>query len=445
VKILYVYPQRLYKYGLIAAAVVGIVMVLAFGYRVYDPAAAMHPVLDILRNSGVVLLVTWLVLGASMYTNAISRLLIWAGLLLTWPVPIRDIFGIRRLDHHPAWPALNTFINFNEAARPIFASPVNADVLADWLVRTIRKEVAAPPNRATPPARPSGLDATDFRERLGNSLLMGCVIEEGHYRSAGFPRRDWGGFYEAVGEVATKTTLLSSDTLRERYSQANYYRELLNELNNRLLGHEQPTLPDSPKLLETLQSIFEVVGRKYGGAVTGIDPAREGWFRRRSDIIYDRVKELSLWDSEAMQAQFVKLAIVWNIWEQFPIGEFVFPVTKRIAALLLDRNVILAPEDLRALTFDTAADRFVSRTAETMVVASVISLVETDLPSNQSWLPKASQGTHGELLRWWIAYEVDFRLWDYATRLGKGETIPDDAGLTRWHLSYGQVVRVKKP
>src|SRR6266849_4556710 len=46
IKLLYVYPQLIYKYGLIAATLLGILMVGAFGYRVLYPTAPMHPAFE---------------------------------------------------------------------------------------------------------------------------------------------------------------------------------------------------------------------------------------------------------------------------------------------------------------------------------------------------------------------------------------------------------------
>jgi hypothetical protein len=111
---------------------------------------------------------------------------------------------------------------------------------------------------------------------------------------------------------------------------------------------------------------------------------------------------------------------------------------------MLDRGVIQATEDIKVLSFDEVNDCMVASAAEKMIVASAIKLIEPNLARNESWLPPQSRGTGGEVLRWWISYEVDLRMWDYANRMIKGEQIVGDSGLTRWQLALGQVSRTKK-
>jgi hypothetical protein len=143
-----------------------------------------------------------------------------------------------------------------------------------------------------------------------------------------------------------------------------------------------------------------------------------------------------------MQSQFVKLCVVWNIWLEMPLDDFRFPFSVQIAALLLDRGVILATEDVKALAFDRQADRELQRAAMRMITDYAASLIEKRREPHVTWLPAASRSKSGADLRWWITYELDFRIWDYARRLHSGPP-PSGDGLTRWKYQYGQVARVK--
>jgi hypothetical protein len=417
---LYAGPQFLYKYGLIGITLLGIFMVGLFGYTVLFPTASLHPWLATLKDNGIWLAGVWLLLGAAMYTNAFSRILIWGWRALAWAFPIRAMLDIYRPVQHPAWTPLVAFVELNENAKPLFASANNAAAFADWLIRTIRQEVLAPPNRASPPARPQGA----------------------HYRSSGFPARNWGSFYEAIGEVAIQSNRVSAAVVREQHFQGSYHQSLLTELNERLSSRHQPLVPQSAALMEVLRKNFGMIAEHYDGTAAAIDPKEDGWAMGRAEIITARVNRLPFWDDEGIRAQFVKLAIVWNVWNDF--SEFNYPFAKGIATLLLDRSVIQTTEEIKVLSFDEPNDRMLASAAEKMVVSEAIRLIETDLSSHQDWLPAQSLNTAGEVLRWWIAYELDFRMWDFARRLIKGQTVADDPGLTRWQLSFGQVVRVKK-
>jgi hypothetical protein len=144
-----------------------------------------------------------------------------------------------------------------------------------------------------------------------------------------------------------------------------------------------------------------------------------------------------------MPAQFMKLANVWGIWHDLPLSEFNFPFSSMIAALLLDRGVIMAPEDVKAVAFDDPRDQQVAVAAEKLVIEQAIRLIEPNLAAHATWLPSQSIATAGTLQHWWLSYEFDLRIWDCAFRLHRGEQIGDSV-LTRWNASYGQVARITK-
>src|SRR5262249_23740079 len=148
----------------------------AFGYRIFEPQAPMYQVFEALKDSGIFLIAAWLLIGSLMYTNALSWFAILVARAVTFPFPIRRSLGISHLNQHPAWPALITFVQLNENAKPLFVGVESADAFADWLIRTISAEVLAPANRASPPPRPGGLSLELFRERLGNALVFGCAV-----------------------------------------------------------------------------------------------------------------------------------------------------------------------------------------------------------------------------------------------------------------------------
>ena len=441
----YVVPQRLYKAGLLLITFIGVVMVGAFLYRLAYPIAPMHAVFEALGTYGFWLIVAWFVIAITMYTNFLSLLAMGLGFLLTYPPVLRDVFGTDRLDRHPAWPALKIFVSSPEDAKPLIIDEQSAKGFADGFIQKLDSEASPPPNRAESPVPPAGADPLIFRQRIGNGLLVGCIIEEAHYLpNAGFPKRDWGPLYDAVEDLATQSDFLSAQSLQTKYTDLDFCGQVLADLNRRLQVRAQPLVPASPSLLQNLRATFGTLVEKYGGDATVIDPRQNGLWRSRWDIIRERVRALPAPSGESMRAQFVKLAVVWGIWPDLDFAGFEFAFSQRIAALLLDRAVIRVPSDVKSLRFDTPEERQIARAAERIVIAAAQRLIEQNRAAHAAWLPPQSRNTAGELFRWWIAYEIDFRMWDYAKRLhDNGSIAPADA-LTRWRVSDGQVGRVTK-
>jgi hypothetical protein len=440
-------------------------MVLVFLYGLLRPNVRMAPALERFKEGGIWVVLAWLLVGAGMYLNSVSHF--WIGIFkYTRPPPIRHLLGIEAFSEHPAWPALQNLVELNESAKPLFISEENAKVFADRLIQLARMPGEAPRNRATPPQMPQGDNADLFREKVGNALLVGCLIEEAHHRNPNFPQRDWEGFYNAIGQLAVPGNLLSSTNLTAGYLNDDYYTELLNELNQRLrqiagpanavaqppnggdlqnVPPAQPDVPDSPALRDTLRTAFVMLVRDYGAAVTALAPREDGWWKSRFERASKNVENLECFRDESMRAQFLKLANIWEVWTDLPVHDFSFPFSSTIAALFLDRGVILTTDDVKALSFSDPEDRQVVRLAEKMVVEYAIGLIEPHLAANQNWLPSQCMTTAGDVRRWWLTYELDFRIWDCAQRLHRNQQIPGDPGLTRWKAAFGQVSRVKQP
>ena len=79
----------------------------------------------------------------------------------------------------------------------------------------------------------------------------------------------------------------------------------------------------------------------------------------------------------------MKLANVWGIWQDLPLSEFNFPFSSMIAALLLDRGVIMAAEDVKAVAFDDPQDQQVAGAAEKLVIEQAVRLSNPTLPPMQ--------------------------------------------------------------
>jgi hypothetical protein len=144
-----------------------------------------------------------------------------------------------------------------------------------------------------------------------------------------------------------------------------------------------------------------------------------------------------------MRLEFLKLATGWGVWHGLPTADFLFPFSRNVAALLLDRGVILTTDDVKALRFDYGQDRQVVRAALKVVVAHAITFIDPTGDIDRKWLPHQANSTTGVIRRWWLTYEIDFRIWDYARQLHQGGAEANDDGLTRWKAAYGQVARVK--
>jgi hypothetical protein len=432
----YVWLQTLYRWILLALAVAGIVMFLAYLFK--DQWTC--PIFALLREGGTPLIILWLVIGTAIYTNAFSR--IGAQLarfylyVASSPVP----FGLNYLGRSPDWPALRELIELNEDAKPLIVSKAAARDFVDALLRMC-KENAAVKNRALPPSRPVTIEPVGFRQRVGNALLAGCVIEESHSAARGlFPGRDWGPFYAAIGDVAVNTDLFSSDVVNSRYPSRDYYREIISGLNQCLAASGQPLVPESETLIDRLKEAFSVLAKKYTGNTNSIDPGNDQGFRSRLDRIYHRVKPL--FDAEAMQLNFVKLSILWDVWPNIPLLHVQLGSSKKVAALLLDRGVISVSDEVKTLAFERSREMQAQSAALRVVLAEAMRLVKDDRPQHETWLPFASRGTTGDSFDWWLTYELDLRIWEYARHLHSGNGIPGDERLTRWKHTYGQVSRV---
>jgi hypothetical protein len=438
----YVNFQHFYKWGLLSITFVGFIMVCAFIYRLAYPSAPMYAWLETLQVHGLELVIAWFVFGFVMYTNFFSRLGKWLGFVLTLPPVLRTIFGTDRLDRHPAWQALNEFINSNKNAKPLIISHGSAQGFADGFIQILDRQAMAPENRAEPPVMPAGADPRSFRQRMSNALLAGCIIEEAHYLpNAGFPKRKWGPLYRNLQDLAASTELLTVHHLKSRIIGNDFSLELLANLNKRLAACGQPEVPASPTLIQNLTATLNALVMRYGADAAAIDPERRDLWRSQWDIIRARVSSLPSPSSESMRVQFMKLAVVWGIWTNLDLREFYFAFSKRVAALMLDRSIIRVPSDVKSLRFDTDEERQVARAAEKIIISAAQRLVDNNRPAHEAWLPPQSRNTSGDLFRWWVAYEIDLRTWDYAKALHENENIPAGEALTRWRAN-GQVAPI---
>jgi hypothetical protein len=437
---LYVWPQLEYRWGLLAISLLACAMIGAF----LLPSSLAQSLAQFVRSYGWVLVALWLTLAGMMYTNGLSRVKIWVGLLLTSIVPIRNLFGLKALKEYPNWPALRALVNLNENAKPLMIDESASEVFADALIRKFQREPTPPADRAEAPELPATAERDFLRKKVGNALLAGCIIESAHnVPGSGFPTyRDWNPFYDAIAELALATDLMSPQRLSAECHDSRYYGNLCNDLNRRLLQLGQQTFPDSPLLLERLQQAFEFLVSNYAGDATQIDPRSDRFLRSRMEIIEQRVNAFPGLGGEGIRRQFIKLAAVWDVWIDLPLGHFESAFSKRLAALLLDRGVIRVTGDLKSISFDSPEDREAYRAATRSIIDNATRLVNARREDNEMWLPQKSRMAYAELFRWWVAYEVDFRLWHYASRLHSAAGIPNDPGLKKWKYSEGRINRV---
>jgi hypothetical protein len=425
----YVRPLVATKRLLSLITAFGFLLALLFFYRYLFPESPWHPWLEAIRLSGSELLIAWFLIALVIYWNLPSRAAAYAG----------KTFG--RLDRDASWPALQEFIQYNDLAKPLLVNESNARAFADQLLRSLLAEGKPPLNRAQAPALPTGPDAESFRRKTGNALLIGCIIEGAHSAS-GFPKRDWGGFYDAIGELAAQSDRVSPAAISANVGSRTFWQELLSDLNTDLAKSGQPPVPNSPSLLADLSAAFDWLVKNYSGSISEIDP--RGHHKNRLDDIYARTRQVPGLGSESMRTQFVKLAVIWSVFNDLPVDEFISPYSGRIAALLFDRGIIQPTEDIKMIRFDRPEEQTLYNAAVRSIVSRAIELIEPQRASHAVWLPKPSQETRGETFRWWVAYELDFRLWDYAKRLHDGEEIAELGALTRWKLEDKQITRIKK-
>jgi hypothetical protein len=420
----YVRVQKFYKWALVTITLAGIVMVFAY----IVPQWFTQPVFVWLREQGAILIIIWLVVGATMYTNLLSRIAIGGARLL------RRAVG-KPLERDPAWHALCAFVELNENAKPLVVDEGAVVRFADSLVDRL-KRTATTSNRAVPPSLPKDMNADTFRSQVGNCLLAACVIEEAH-SDLRMPSREWSPFYAAITDLLTETELFSVKSVLTQHSSNKYYDSIYQELNRRLKIRSQQEIAESAELKQRLTNTFTVLASKYGGDTTKLHT--DG---KPLDLVYKRLKAFSVLQNEGIRANFVKLGVVWEVWRDVPLVSFDFPFSKRIAAVLMDREVIRAADDVKSLAFDHERERQVQQAAVRMIIDHAIRLIESRRKEHETWLPPKSLNATGELFRWWVAYEADYRLWDYAATLHDGKVSGDV--LSQWQYASGQVVRLKK-
>lgn len=427
---LYVRVQQLHKYLFVAVAAGGAFGLLAFLF----PGIFSWRAFSSLGQNGIVLAMIWLVLGLIMYTNILP----WCFIGIALGVGRLDPTGKFLTRRHPAWHALCAFAGQNENAKPLVINERSAVAFADCVVSMLRE--AEPEDRAAAPRRPGQLGPSTFRSQLGNALLAGCVIEEAYWDLGLKPVPKWGAFYSAIGEVVSETEVFSTHSVSADAKTSVIGSKILQELNARLTARRHPTVPGSPELTNRLNETYKTLVELFQGDASSIDSNR-AWFKnRRLEAAYKRLGKLPTLKSDSMRAQFIKLAVVWNVWTDVPLSAFRFPFALRVAAVLLDRNVIRAPQDVKVLAFEHPRERQVAEAAERLVVAHAIRLIEAGRSEHERWLPVPSRDLTGEPFRWWVTYELDVRLWSYASRLHKepGES----AVLTRWKSEGGRAVRL---
>src|SRR5688500_17051935 len=104
VRPLYIWLQKIYKFGLALLAVAALGAAAAYAVPDFEQQPA-----PFLRSSGDLILAIWLFLGLATYTNLIS----WAGIGVMWSVsavaPLRALLlNGRRVQDFPTWSALRT-------------------------------------------------------------------------------------------------------------------------------------------------------------------------------------------------------------------------------------------------------------------------------------------------------------------------------------------------
>jgi hypothetical protein len=435
---LYVWAQYAYRFAFVGIAIAGALGLVAF---LFPQQLPWRP-FTFLREHGLLLLVIWLVFGAIMYTNLLS----WTGIAIALLAGRFDPTGSVLTGRHPAWHALRSFVAQNDLAKPIVVNQRSAVSFADTLVGLLRS--AEPKNRAAAPNRPDRLDERTFRSQLSNGLLAGCVIEEAYY-DLRLAAPEWGSFYAAIGDAAAETDVFSvysiithssTESTTTRPAQAGSASLILQALNGRLAARGQAAVPDSAEIRDRLNATFRALASEYNGDAASIYPRRSWPKRRRLDTAYRRIARLPKPSTDAMRAQFVKLAVVWGVWLNASVVAFRFPFALRVAALLLDRDVIRAPEDVKVLAFEHPRERQVAEAAERMVVSHAIRLIESQRAEHERWLPAPSRALSGEPFRWWLTYELDVRLWGYALELHRNAGQAD--ALARWKSVGGRAVRI---
>ena len=149
---------------------------------------------------------------------------------------------------------------------PLVINADNAAGFADWLVRQAPHE--ATPNRAEPPAPPPDADTGSFRDRMGNALLAGCIIEEAHQLPA-FPQQVWGRLYRAIGEMSSATEWFTPQSIIANCNSPQFYDQILRGLNARLLRQAiELAVPDAQqsrqraeqKIRTATQALRDAVG-----------------------------------------------------------------------------------------------------------------------------------------------------------------------------------------
>jgi len=427
----YVVPQLIM--GLVVAAT--IVFLLAAFWFLFngDPRPAWPMVAQLaevvqLKNIVLVLLALGVV-GWIIYSNVLSRLLLWAARILSWlPLPwIRGRFGPD--GSSPGWHQATNVVQGPDKGMPLL---IDYDELKR-LSSVILGRLAADADSVNLAEVPATLGASE----KANIALFGCILEAEHYANR-WPSPDWSKFYKALADIQAEAKLFTPETLVSVSDGAAYFSDLATRLDTKLAGSGQPQPPEGAlAAAESVASAWLRLKRDAHGDVLQLPPPVAGLFGSRLFWLDRRLRDFPMMQGEGMRPQLLKLLLRWQALPTSARGTFVQPFAKRQAWLLFHERVLRTLPEMKEVTFNGSGEMALSRLAALLVAKQVAAQVRAGL-SPQAKQLQTTIGTGA----WELESAADFILWDWAgERTDEAKAENWDKSKWPWKFGDGRVSR----
>jgi hypothetical protein len=415
-RIAYEFPQHLYRWGLVLCALAGLAVFVGGVLKLVEST-----VLAWLQQAFTDQWLTVFAIGLLLLGITALEPVTWTAILALGLVPT-----VRRsID----WYNIRQFCTLLEKPKPLVLNSTAIGSLADLAIKKLTTNSDLGLQFAS---KPIGLTDTE----RANAALLGCLIEQEHHVRR-WQLRNWGDFYKAL--VNTKVdgvSIFADTTIRNvRAQHQDYYAFMRAASDPNLREAQQPPLEDSAAVAEDVMKVVDVLIAMYEGSARNL--ARADASRMDIRLAFERASEFPHFDGESIRPQFLKLAVRWDVWPGIETGNVIYPFSSSLAALLLDRNVLVTLPEVKEFGFKSADERRVAREAIRQTVASVKHFLETvERPEYRAFY-ESLQSSEVHPVEWELAQYVDFVLWAESYELTKND------GFSNWRLGADKVVSRK--
>jgi hypothetical protein len=385
------------------------------------------------------LVLFYFILAVMVYLQILPRILHLFTLLLARFHP--------GLKYNPGLINVDWLLQRGEQARLININETQCEIVASFLFRL-------PGEEARSDYAGKGWSSPCWPEASrANALLIGCVIEGVIHdlpRSAP-AKKDLDVLYEAIFKLGPQTWepksiishtaehILEALPRTHSHSASEVHEPGLCEKFIHALipsGHEELNRRGSLKSLASEQAIIQAVthtlrllSSNYGGDASKL--AHRRWRQPSLPRARQNLQAFPTMNSaraNAMDVQFLKLAISEHVWPTIKLDNFVYPFSRGVAMLMMNTGCLMPTPDTREVVMDELFRRLLA-SAEQAVVNAVALVLRRDAnlaqklgisDANDPW----EIGREVDYLLWWLSRRP--RGWELNVEALNGAAVPDD-------------------